>query len=129
MLEQQIRGKIRGGWLEDIISKAKSGEFTEGVYYTPLNAEGFSIVVGWESGYDTEEDLIQQGGYTLCGKVAYNCDDLQCDYDMDWYMPSDKHGDIADTSMAIRSAEDMKWFEEQLEETTDLFKRGELVKG
>ena len=22
----------------------------------------------------------------LCGKIAYNCDDLQCDYDWDWTM-------------------------------------------
>lgn len=22
-------------------------------------------------------------------KIAYNCDDLQCDYDWDWYMPEE----------------------------------------
>ncbi len=30
----------------------------------------------------------------LIGKVAYNCDDLQCDYDWDWMMPTDEDGNV-----------------------------------
>ena len=30
----------------------------------------------------------------LMAKIAYNTDDLQCDYDIDWYEPTNKDGDL-----------------------------------
>lgn len=35
----------------------------------------------------------------LCGKIAYNCDDLQCDYDFDWLMPLTASEEIIDTEI------------------------------
>jgi hypothetical protein len=41
-------------------------------------------------------------GRVLC-KIAYNCDDLQCDYDIDWYMPRHKDdGDVWDTETSLK---------------------------
>ena len=37
----------------------------------------------------------------MCGKVAVNIDDLQCDYDFDWYMPWSEDGDVYDTETSI----------------------------
>lgn len=75
------------------------------------------VVLGWQDGYDTESDNYQKivNGklYTLCGKLAYNCDDLQCDYDFDWYMPYAENGDVYDTSMAIseqNTEKDFAWW-------------------
>lgn len=43
-------------------------------------------------------------GRVLC-KIAYNCDDLQCDYDIDWLMPSYKDdGDVWDTELTPEEA-------------------------
>lgn len=40
------------------------------------------------------------GTYTLCGKLAINIDDLQCDYDIDWAMP-EVGGVVWDTDTAV----------------------------
>lgn len=120
-------------WLTDIINKAKSGEYREGVYHTHPNEQGFAIVIGWQDGYEKDKDLTQQedGGeiWTLCGKVAYNCDDLQCDYDYDWYMPSDKEGDIYDTSIAIHSVEDIDYLTDELDYVSREYDKHNLFKG
>lgn len=51
------------------------------------------------------DDLFVVCGYFNGGleaKIAYNCDDLQCDYDWDWRMPiDDKSGDVLDTSTSV----------------------------
>lgn len=46
---------------------------------------------------------IRQFGKTwsLCGKIAINIDDLQCDFDYDWAMPLTKFGDVYDSEHAI----------------------------
>ena len=63
-------------------------------YYYDLGLDsGLHLVVG---GCDNE----------ICVKVAYNCDDLQCDYEYDWYMPTYKNGECA-------------FVEDTLDETTD----------
>ena len=121
-------------WLAKIIKEAKSGEFNDGVYHTKPNEVGLAIVIGWEDGYDKEEDLIQQvvgkDVYTLCGKVAYNCDDLQCDYDIDWYMPWDKSGDVyTGSEITIVSVEDMDYLLSELKYATDCVKKGLLIIG
>lgn len=38
---------------------------------------------------------------------------LQCDYDVDWYMPYIKDGDVYDTEMAVSSKTDLDWYREQ----------------
>lgn len=121
---------IKEAFIEAVHS-ARSGKFNDGVWYTQPNEQELSVVLGWEDGYEEEDGLIQrQEGdtlWTLCGKVAYNVDDLQCDYDIDWYMPSDSNGDIYDTSMAIHTAyEDYKWFYDELVRASQLIKEGKL---
>lgn len=64
--------------------------------------------MGFVGGYDAGEKYqikIGEELCTLCGKVAVNIDDLQCDYDFDWYMPWDKDGDIYDTETAVGDLE------------------------
>lgn len=63
------------------------------------------LVFGYDEGYDKDENLyqVEENGivYTLCAKLAYNIDDLQCDYDIDWYMPYLENGDVIDTNQAV----------------------------
>ena len=37
----------------------------------------------------------------ICGKIAVNCDDLQCDYDIDWNMPYYEDGEVCFTELGI----------------------------
>lgn len=64
-----------------------------------------AIVLGWSYDYEkgeTYQQVIGDDVCTLVGKVAVNTDDLQCDYDWDWDMPSD-NGYICDTDHALDS--------------------------
>lgn len=109
-----------------------------GTYYFELgktdDGKTIALVLGYELGYNDGEDYQVKVGtetYTLCGKIAINIDDLQCDYDydFDWYMPSNKDGDIYDTSMALSKnhAEDLTWFLSQAEEMMNLMDKGVLT--
>lgn len=64
-----------------------------------------AIVLGFVGGYDEDADDYQitvgEELLTMCGKVAVNIDDLQCDYDFDWYMPWSEDGDVYDTETSI----------------------------
>lgn len=74
------------------------------------------LVMGYQTGYDEGEEFqIKDNGtvLTLCAKLAVNIDDLQCDYDVDWYMPYTKDGDVYDTEMAVNSKTDLEWYKEQ----------------
>lgn len=91
------------------------------------------LVFGWGEGYDPDDDMIQKtvdhGGsytYTLCSKLAVNIDDLQCDYDVDWYMPSDKTGEIWDTDTAVSKDLDLDWYVKESKEIIKAFERGDL---
>ena len=54
-----------------------------GTYYYDLNLDsGLHIVVG-----EMDDEILT--------KIAFNCDDLQCDYDWDWEMPTYKDGEVA----------------------------------
>ena len=90
-----------------------------------------ALVFGWEHGYTEDKDLIQKkvGGdiYTLCAKLAVNIDDLQCDYDFDWYMPYAENGDVWDTSTAISENCDFDWYIKESEEILKAFKKGEIT--
>lgn len=65
------------------------------------------LVLGWSED-EPNEYLHQQSEecngkiktYTLCGKLAINIDDLQCDYDVDWAMP-EVGGVVWDTDTAV----------------------------
>lgn len=87
------------------------------------------LVVGWEEGYDKGEKFQREENgeiYTLCGKVAINIDDLQCDYDMDWYMPYSEDGDIYDTNMALEGADDLDFFVGEAKVIAEMMNKGEL---
>ena len=110
--------------------------YIDGVSYIPLSktddGKTIALVLGYELGYNDGEDYQVKVGtetYTLCGKIAINIDDLQCDYDFDWYMPSNKDGDIYDTSMALSKnhAEDLTWFLGEAEEMINLMNKGVLT--
>ena len=110
--------------------------YIDGVSYMPLSktddGKTIALVLGYELGYNDGEDYQVKVGdktYTLCGKIAVNIDDLQCDYNFDWYMPSNKDGDIYDTSMALSKnhAEDLTWFLSEAEEMINLMNKGVLT--
>lgn len=110
--------------------------YIDGVSYIPLSktddGKTIALVLGYELGYNDGEDYQVKVGnntYTLCGKIAINIDDLQCDYDYDWYMPSNKDGDIYDTDMALSKnhAEDLTWFLGEAEEMINLMDKGVLT--
>ena len=111
-------------------------DIDSGTYYFELgktdDGKTIALVLGYELGYNDGEDYQVKVGnntYTLCAKVAINIDDLQCDYNFDWYMPSNKDGDIYDTSMALSKnhAEDLTWFLSEAEEMIKLMNKGVLT--
>ena len=53
-----------------------------GCYFQRLGASNFE-------GKDLYIVIGENAEGEICAKLAYNCDDLQCDYDFDWYMPYD----------------------------------------
>lgn len=111
-------------------------DIDSGTYYFELgktdDGKAIALVLGYELGYNDGEDYQVKCGdktYTLCGKIAVNIDDLQCDYDFDWYMPSNKDGDVYDTSMALSKnhAEDLAWFLGEAEEVIKLMNENVLT--
>ena len=110
--------------------------YVDGVVHFDLgktdDGKTIALVLGYEDGYNDGEDYqIKMGDttLTLCGKIAINIDDLQCDYDFDWYMPWNKDGDVFDTSMALSKdhTEDLEWFLSQAEEMINLLQKGVLT--
>lgn len=61
--------------VRDFIEENIYGQEFEGCSYYYLD-DTFAIVFAWDN----------EG--CLYGKLAYNIDDLQSDYDYDWYMPN-----------------------------------------
>lgn len=63
-----------------------------------------SIVLGWQEGYDKENDKYCDDGYRLCVKVGYQPVNsmMQCDYDIDFNQVYDKEtGDVYDTEISL----------------------------
>lgn len=89
-----------------------------------------ALVIGWSDGYDKDKNLIQEevGGtvYTICSKLAVNVSSLQCSYNVDWYMPSDKDGNIWDTDTAVPLDYDLDWYEKESKEMLEAFNKGEI---
>jgi len=78
------------------------------------------FVMGWGEGYDEEEDLYQQDGYTLCSKIGYKHRNLMVMDYSDFYMPYDeKSGEVWDTDMAVGKVVytddnfDVKWYNDE----------------
>lgn len=74
---------------------------------------GLHLVIGYDNAdnYDAEDlehlALDKSGKYVVCAKLAVNVDDMQDDFDWDWYMPYDNEtGDAWDTEMAVAKEED-----------------------
>lgn len=69
---------------------------------------------------DVDETETEKGG-DGCGlvcKIAYNCDDLQCDYEWDWASPVTEDGDVIGWDMI--HCEDIE-AEKLTEEITEAF--------
>lgn len=104
---------------------------TEGVTYAPVrhlkDGRDLCIVFGYTDGYDIDPSLYQQNGLTLCVKLAINIDDLQCDYDIDWFMPWDKDGNVYDSELAVnRCVNDAKWLRDEANRIKRLYDKGIL---
>lgn len=53
----------------------------DGCMFTEVEEDLYAVCT-----FDPDEGLI--------AKLAYNCDDLQCDYDFDWYFPATADEDL-----------------------------------
>lgn len=63
--------------------------------------------------------------YTLCAKLAFNNNDSQCDYDIDWTMAWNDVGYIYDTDMAV-TKDDSDWYNDSAERIIKECNNGEL---
>lgn len=83
---------------------------------TNKNNNNFAIVLGWSDGFEPDEtDYYMNGTYRLCSKLAYQPNNslMQCDYDIDWFMPYDEEsGEVDDTEISIYSNINMTNIEE-----------------
>lgn len=105
--------------IEKFLSTVISNEF-DGTYYMPLGACALYLVAC----KDEEEGTI--------AKIAYNCDDLQCDYDLDWCMPVYKNGEVAfvETALAAKDIKlDAKYFYKEFKAMVREIKAGNLLCG
>lgn len=94
------------------------------------NGKEVAIVIGWSDAYDKGDAKyqIEQFGnvWTLCAKIAINIDDLQCDYDYDWYMPQYADGDVYDTDSAIADGT-LAYLKDEAETVLAMLASGELT--
>ena len=121
MNQEQIEDLIKTASTQDGVSWVKMGKLNDG--------RELCLVFGWDVGYDKGEAYQQQVGdtlYTLCSKLAVNIDDLQCDFDMDWYMPYEEDGEVYDTCMAVTKPFDFKWYREEADTIIEKLNNGEL---
>jgi len=103
---------------EDAVKAFEHCDTINGTVYYPVkhlkDGRNLCLVFGWVDGYQDGGEDYQRDGYTLCCKLAINIDDLQCDYDVDWYMPWDSKGEVYDTNMALtRGFDDVDWYNKQ----------------
>ncbi len=102
---------------------------------TPRDKD-IAIVIGWDDACGLDEDMEAnyiENHYILSAKVAYNCDDLQCDYGWDWYMPEIKEtNDVFDTGLFLSKnpeglKKDYNYICELVDKVLDGYKNGNLV--
>jgi len=68
----------------------------------------------------------------VVAKIAYNCDDLQCDYDLDWYEPTYTDGECAFTELSLSKGKfrsDAEWFYGNYKAMLREIKKGNLLCG
>ena len=115
---------------EILKEKIKSVETQGGVSWLPMgelpNGKLLCLVIG-------EIDNC------IMGKLAINTSRLQCDYGLDWLMPTDQNGDVYDTEIVfVDKSEnatsddndlenDVQWFTEQTELILKKVEKGELI--
>lgn len=121
--------KITKKLFKDAIKARK--DFIDGVTYIPVrhlkDGRDLCLVFGYEQGYARGDADYQVDDYTLCAKLAVNIDDLQCDYDIDWYMPWDKDGNIYDTDMSVtKDCSSADWYNEAADIIANKLDNGEL---
>ena len=118
----------------------KASEQNDGVVFfkigkTPENKD-IAIVIGWDDACGLDEDMEAnyiENHYILSAKVAYNCDDLRCDYGWDWYMPEIKEtNDVLDTGLFLSKnpeglKKDYSYICELVDKVLDGYKNGNLV--
>ena len=66
------------------------GKFNGCVYH--YLDDHYAVVLAWDDEYG------------LMGKIAFNCDDLQCDYDIDWLLPLTKSEEVVYVELAYCEA-------------------------
>ena len=109
-LTESVDAKSLADFIQDALNGLKEDEVA--TYYYKLGGR-FHYVMGADDAknYDAEdlkELALTNNGNPIVGKIAVNCDDLQCDYDMDWYMPiNDRTGDVWDTETNFYNNEDI----------------------
>ena len=83
----------------------------EGTWYHKLGNNLYYVMAaaGDPNNYDAEDVELfatSKDGYIIMGKIAVNIDDLQSDYDFDWFMPYEEGGDVWDTESEFYKEED-----------------------
>lgn len=106
---------------------------TDGTWHYKIgtyNGKEVAIVIGWSDAYnkgDAKYQIEQFGNvWTLCAKIAINIDDLQCDYDYDWYMPQYADGDVYDTDSTITDGT-LAYLKDEAETVLAMLASGELT--
>lgn len=115
-------------------------EQKDGVVYFKIgktpNDKDVAIVIGWDDACGLDEDMEAnyiENHYILSAKVAYNCDDLQCDYGWDWYMPEIKEtNDVYDTGCYLSKDDsglkkDFAYLVDIAENVLAGYKKGEFI--
>ena len=83
----------------------------EGTWYHKLGNNLYYVMAaaGDPNNYDAEDVELfatSKDGYIIIGKIAVNIDDLQSDYDFDWFMPYEEGGDVWNTESEFYKEED-----------------------
>lgn len=87
------------------------------------------LVFGWSDAYERGEPFQQHKNdkcWTLVAKLAFNTDDLQCDYDFDWTMPWSDDGTVYDTDCAVAGDSDFGYYTKEAAKIIDMMNRGTL---
>lgn len=90
---------------------------------TDDNGRMWSIVIGWQDGYDpSDSNLYSDGTWAICTKIAYQEPDnmMQTDFDIDFTMPYDEAtGEVDDTCHCISREESFAELANYLDEEFD----------
>lgn len=127
-LKEDVNKSDLAKFIEKAVKDLQDSGTATCFYKLGKSANGTDIyyVIGHDSAdnYSVEKyDATDiSGKYVVVGKVAVNIDDLQSDYDFDWYMPYEEDGDVWDTETVL-SIEDGKNGEFRAKEVIDEFNK------